>query len=43
MNVLHPLDWIVIAGYFSLILAIVWWVSKRQKKTTDGYFLAGRE
>jgi SSS family solute:Na+ symporter len=43
MSELHPIDWIVIAAYFGLIAGIVVWVSKRQKKTSDGYFLAGRE
>jgi len=37
------IDWIVIAAYFGLIACIVVWVSKKQKKTSDGYFLAGRE
>ena len=43
MNVLHPVDWIVILAYFALIAGIVVWVAKRQKKTSDSYFLAGRE
>ena len=43
MSILHPIDWIVIAGYFGLIVGIVVWVMKKQKKTSDGYFLAGRE
>ena len=43
MSVLQTLDWVVIVGYFGLILGIVWWVSRRQKKTSDSYFLAGRE
>jgi len=43
MSILHPIDWIVIAAYFGLILGIVLWVMKKQKKTSDGYFLAGRE
>ncbi|HTR80233.1 MAG TPA: sodium:solute symporter [Bacteroidota bacterium] len=43
MSVLQPLDWIVITGYFALILGIVWWASIKQKKTSDSYFLAGRE
>ncbi len=43
MSGLHPLDWIVIAAYFGLIAGIVVWVAKKQKKTSDGYFLAGRE
>jgi solute:Na+ symporter, SSS family len=43
MSVLQPLDWAVIVGYFGLIAGIVVWVMRRQKKTSDGYFLAGRE
>jgi SSS family solute:Na+ symporter len=43
MSKLQLLDWIVIAGYFALIAGIVVWVMKKQKKTSDGYFLAGRE
>ncbi|HCV43801.1 MAG TPA: Na+/glucose cotransporter [Bacteroidetes bacterium] len=40
---MQSLDWIVIACYFGLILGIVWWSSKKLKKTSDSYFLAGRE
>ncbi|MBN2337898.1 MAG: sodium:solute symporter [Acidobacteria bacterium] len=43
MTVLHPIDWLVIAGYFALIAGIVVWVAKKQNKTSAGYFLAGRE
>jgi len=43
MSVLQPLDWVVIFGYFVVIAGICVWVAKRQKKTSDGYFLAGRE
>jgi solute:Na+ symporter, SSS family len=43
MSILQPLDWIVIAGYFAIIIGIVWWSSKKLKKTSDSYFLAGRE
>ena len=43
MSVLHPVDWIVILAYFALIAGIVVWVAKKQKKTSDSYFLAGRE
>ncbi|NPV84333.1 MAG: sodium/solute symporter [Candidatus Aminicenantes bacterium] len=40
---LKPVDWVVIAGYFALIMGIAWWTIKRHKeKTTDQYFLAGR-
>jgi SSS family solute:Na+ symporter len=43
MSILQPLDWIVIVAYFALIVGIVIWVAKKQKNTSDGYFLAGRE
>ncbi|MGD8787331.1 MAG: sodium:solute symporter [Phycisphaerales bacterium] len=36
------LDWIMIAGYFAILLGIVWWVVLKSKDTTDDYFLAGR-
>jgi solute:Na+ symporter, SSS family len=41
--VLSGLDWLVIAGYFCLILGIAWWVILRRKDTSDDFFLAGRE
>jgi solute:Na+ symporter, SSS family len=36
------LDWIVICFYFLLISGIVVWVITRKQKTTEDYFLAGR-
>lgn len=42
MSVLHPIDWIVIAGYFSIIIGLAWWVIKKRQNTTTDYFLAGR-
>ncbi|MEJ5350337.1 MAG: sodium:solute symporter [Melioribacteraceae bacterium] len=42
MGVLSTIDWLAIAAYFLIILGLAWWVIKRQKKTSDGYFLAGR-
>ncbi len=36
-----PLDWIVVALYFVLVVAIVWRSSRHQKTSAD-YFLAGR-
>ena len=38
---LAPLDILVLAGYFVLVIAIGWWVFRRTK-TGDDYFLAGR-
>ena len=43
MSVLQSLDWIMIAGYFTVIIGIVWWSSRKLKNTSDSYFLAGRE
>ncbi len=34
------LDWIVIAGYFALLLVLAWWVINKSKNTSDDYFLA---
>lgn len=36
------LDWIIVAGYFVLLVGIVRWSSRRQNTSAD-YFLAGRE
>ncbi len=40
-TVLHPLDWIVIAGYFALILGVGLWAGRKVTKTDD-YFLGSR-
>ncbi len=42
MSALYTIDWIIIFVYFTIILGLSWWVIKKQKKTTDDYFLAGR-
>lgn len=39
---LVTLDWIVLGGYFALLLGVAWWVMRRKNKTTEDYFLAGR-
>ncbi|HEY8231409.1 MAG TPA: sodium:solute symporter [Vicinamibacteria bacterium] len=36
------LDWIVVTGYFLLLLGITWWVILRNKATAEDYFLSGR-
>jgi SSS family solute:Na+ symporter len=36
------LDWLVVAGYFGILLALAWWVIRRSRDTADDYFLAGR-
>jgi len=38
----QALDWIAIAGYFGIMLAIVWWVVRQKQRTSTDYFLAGR-
>jgi len=35
-------DWLVIACYFTGLLALAWWVIRKGKDTADDYFLAGR-
>jgi SSS family solute:Na+ symporter len=37
---METLDWVVIAGYFALLLALSWWVILKSKNTTSDYFLA---
>jgi SSS family solute:Na+ symporter len=42
MSVMHPIDWIIIVGYFGLILGLAWWVMRQKQRTSTDYFLAGR-
>ncbi|MDZ7374465.1 MAG: sodium:solute symporter [candidate division KSB1 bacterium] len=42
MQVLQWIDWLIIVGYFALLLGIAWWVMRRRQETADDYFLAGR-
>jgi solute:Na+ symporter, SSS family len=42
MSTLHAVDWIVIAGYFCVILGLAWWVIKQRQDNSTDYFLAGR-
>jgi SSS family solute:Na+ symporter len=37
-----PVDWAVIAIYFSILLSVAWWVVTRGKDSAADYFLAGR-
>src|SRR5262245_8533065 len=39
---LETTDWVVIAGYFALLLGVAWWVILRNKDTATDFFLAGR-
>jgi SSS family solute:Na+ symporter len=36
------LDWLAIALYFGVLLAITWWAISHKKDTAEDYFLAGR-
>lgn len=42
MSVLATADWLVIAGYFLIILALAWWVIRQKTDNATDYFLAGR-
>ena len=37
------LDWLVVAAYFGLLLALTWWAILKNRGTADDYFLAGRD
>src|SRR5580698_10309814 len=39
---MQTLDWVMIGGYFALLLGVVWWVVSKSKDTAADYFLAGR-
>jgi len=41
-STLATLDWVIILGYFAIILGLAWWVIKQKQDTSDDYFLAGR-
>jgi SSS family solute:Na+ symporter len=42
INALTSLDWLMIGLYFSILLAVAWWVVRRGRDTAADYFLAGR-
>lgn len=42
MSTLATIDWVIIAGYFLIILGLAWWVIRQKTDTTTDYFLAGR-
>ncbi|RPJ64669.1 MAG: hypothetical protein EHM23_00090, partial [Acidobacteria bacterium] len=37
-----PIDWVMIALYFAILLTVAWWVVRKGKDTAADYFLAGR-
>jgi solute:Na+ symporter, SSS family len=41
-STLTALDWLAIACYFGILLAVAWWVVRKNKDTAADYFLAGR-
>ncbi|HSQ28874.1 MAG TPA: sodium:solute symporter [Gemmatimonadaceae bacterium] len=43
MSNLHVLDFVVIAGYFVILLAIGYWAARREKNVSADYFLASRD
>ena len=38
----ETLDWIVLVGYFAVLLGVAFWVIRQKSKNTEDYFLAGR-
>ena len=43
MTNIHLWDYVVIAGYFAVLLAIGVWAARREKILSSDYFLAGRD
>jgi solute:Na+ symporter, SSS family len=39
---METLDWVMIGGYFAILLGVAWWVVAKSKDTAADYFLAGR-
>src|ERR1700704_3126210 len=37
-----PIDWVVIAIYFGVLMCVAWYVVRKNKSNTTDYFLAGR-
>src|ERR1700726_3462821 len=42
VSTLTGADWVMIALYFGVLLAVAWWVVRKGKDTAADYFLAGR-
>jgi solute:Na+ symporter, SSS family len=36
------LDWLIILAYFGILFGTTWWAIRKNRETTDDYFLAGR-
>src|SRR3954470_21297411 len=43
MSNIHFWDFLVIAGYFIVLLGISWWAARKEKAVSSDYFLAGRD
>src|SRR5512137_890667 len=41
-STLTGIDWLAIVFYFGILLAVAWWVVRKNKDTAADYFLAGR-
>jgi len=39
---MSALDWLILAAYFGLLFALNAWAMRKNRETTDDYFLAGR-
>jgi SSS family solute:Na+ symporter len=38
----QPIDWVIVAAYFAVILGISWWSFRQKQRSTEDYFLASR-
>lgn len=41
-STLASVDWVVICGYFAILIGVGWWVILKGKDSAEDYFLAGR-
>src|SRR5262247_986197 len=39
---MSALDWLILAAYFGILFALNAWAMRKNRETTDDYFLAGR-
>jgi SSS family solute:Na+ symporter len=42
MNLLGPIDWIVVLGYFMIVAVVSWSAMRKKKDSAEDFFLAGR-
>lgn len=42
MQLLGPIDWIIVLLYFAIVARISYWAMKQKKDSAEDYFLAGR-